>query len=147
MRDFWKKTANMAAIGFALGILVGLGFLLPYGIGAYYEKFGPAQMALHLAVSGVVGAVNMGSTTIYNLDQWSILRCTLTHFAITMTCLCLIGFSMGWFDLREPLTLWILGGCVIAYFIIWLIMYLRYNREIRRINAALKTWKDRQKEE
>ena len=101
-------------------------------------------LALHLAISGVVGAVNMGSTTIYTLEHWGLLRCTATHFLITMAWLCLIGFSMGWFDLREPLSLLILAACVVIYFIIWMIMYLRCKRQIRQINEALRAWKDQQ---
>lgn len=141
MSEFWRKTAKRAGIGFILGILVGMGFLLPYGIGAYCAAHGVGRMALHLAMSGLLGVVNMGSTTIYTLEHWSLLRCTLTHFLIAMSCMCLIGFTMGWFDPREPVTLWMLAICVVVYFIIWLIMYLLYKRQIRRINAALKDWK------
>lgn len=147
MRDFWKNTAKMAAIGFAAGLLVGLGFLLPYGVGAFYAEYGAGRVALHLGLSGVLGAVNMGSATIYSLEHWGVLRCTVTHFVITMSCLCLIGFTMGWFALGDPVTPWVLGSCVVIYFVIWLVMYLRGKRQVRRINEALKTWKDAQGDE
>ncbi len=147
MREFWKKTLVMAAVGFAAGMLVGLIFLLPHGIRAHCAEHGVGWIAVHLAVSGLVGAVNMGSTTIYDLEHWGLLRCTLTHFLITMSCLCLIGFSMGWFSLRDSFTLCILAICVLVYFIIWRIMCLRYRSKLRRINEALKTWKDAQGDE
>ena len=147
MREFWKKSFIMAAIGFAAGILVGLCFLLPYGIGAHYAERGAGWIAIHLAMSGLVGAVNMGSATIYDLEHWGLLRCTLTHFLIAMSCLCLIGFSMGWFSLHDPVTLGMLAICVVGYFVIWRIMCLRYRRKLRRINEALKTWKDAQDDE
>lgn len=144
MREFWKRTLSMAAVGFALGILVGLGFLASYGVGEYYARYGAGRFALHLAMSGLLGAVNMGSTTIYSLEHWGLLRCTLTHFCLTMFSMCAIGFSMGWFDLRSAVTLWILAVCVVLYFIIWLIMCLIYRQKIRHINAALKDWKNAQ---
>lgn len=147
MREFWKKTFVRAAIGCVLGVLVGLGFLLPFGIGAFYDQHGMGGFALHLAMSGLLGVVNMGSTTIYSLEHWSVLRCTVTHFLITMTCLCTVGFSMGWFTLHDPVTPWMLGSCVVIYFIIWLIISLRCKREIRQINAALKDWKSTQRDE
>ena len=147
MRDFWKNTSKMAAIGFAAGILVGLGFLLPYGVGAFYAEYGAGRFALHLGLSGVLGAVNMGSATIYSLEHWGVLRCTVTHFVITMSCLCLIGFPMGWFTLHDSVTPWVLGSCVVVYFVIWLVMYLRGRRQVRRINEALKSWKDAQGDE
>ena len=141
MSEFWKKTAKMSGIGFALGVLIGMAFLLPFGFGSIGAVHGMDRFALHLMMSGLLGAVNMGSTTIYSLERWSLLRCTLSHFLIAMACLCLIGFAMGWFDPREPITLWTLAICVVVYFIIWLIMYRLYKRQIRRINAALKAWK------
>ena len=147
MSEFWKKTAKTAGIGFALGVLVGMAFLLSCGIGAYRAAHGAGRLALYLAMSGLLGAVNMGSTTIYSLEHWGVLRCTATHFLITMTCLCTVGFSMDWFTLHDPVTPWMLGSCVVIYFIIWLIISLRCKREIRQINAALKDWKSTQRDE
>lgn len=146
MRKFWKQAAALAAIGFALGALTGLGFLAAHGIGAYYAENGAARTALYLVMSGLLGAVNMGSAMVYDMERWGLLRCTLMHFAVAMATVCAVGFSMGWLSLSDPATPWALAGCVAVYFIIWLIMYLRYKRQIRRINEALKRWKAEQAE-
>ena len=45
------------------------------------------------------------------------------------------------------MTLWMLPACIIVYFIIWLVIYLRFKRQILRINAALRQWKDSHREE
>lgn len=134
----------LAAVGFALGALTGLVFLAVNGFGAYCAAHGPGGTALYLALSGLLGAVNMGTTAVYDREQWGLLRCTLVHFAIAMSTVCAVGFSLGWLSLREPATLWVLAGCAGVYFIIWLFMYLRYRRQIRRINEALKRWKAEQ---
>ena len=147
MNEFWKKTAILAAVGFILGILVGMGFLLIGGSGIYFEMNGANRTALYLALSGLLGAVNMGPVTIYSLERWGLLRCTLTHFFISMSSVCAVGFTLGWLSLRDPFTVWMLAGCVVAYFIIWFIMYALYKRQIRRMNEALKRWKDEQGEE
>lgn len=144
MRDYRKKTLLLAAAGFAAGLLVGLGFLFVTGINAYYAQNGPGRLALYIVLSGVLGAVNLGTTTIYSLEHWGLLRCTLTHFLIAMASFCTVGFALGWLSLREPVTLWMLPVCVMVYFIIWLVMYLCYRREIRRINRALERWKAEQ---
>lgn len=141
MSEFWKRTAFLAAVGFALGILVGLGFLSITGVGTYYVQRGVDGLALYLALSGLLGAVGMGGTTIYSLEHWCLLRCTATHFVITLSAYCAVGFMLGWLDLRDPVTPYMFLGYVIAYFIIWLVMYLKYKRQIRQINEALKTWK------
>ena len=147
MSEFWKKAIIRASIGFVMGILVGLGFLSISGVGAYYAQKGAGGLALYLALSGLLGAVGVGGTTIYSLEHWGLLRCTLTHFAITFSAYCAVGFSLGWLDLRDPSTPFMLLGNVIAYFIIWLVMYLRCKRQIRQINEALRTWKAHQDED
>lgn len=145
MREFWKKTAMLAAIGFVMGVAAGLGILLSGGKGVRYEIGGADRTALYLLLSGLMGAVNMGATTIYSLERWGLLRCTLTHFALCMASVCAVGFSLGWLSPSDPFTLWMLAGCVAAYFVIWAVMYFRYRRKIRRMNAALRRWKGEQK--
>ena len=54
MRELWKKTMTLAAIGFALGVLVGLGFLSITGVGTYYVPHGTDGLALYLALSGLL---------------------------------------------------------------------------------------------
>ena len=147
MKGLWIRTAILAAVGFMTGLLVGLGFLAITGIREYYTQVGLGRFALYMLLSGALGAVNMGATTIYSLEEWGLLRCTLTHFLIAMISVCVVGFTLGWLSLREPMTLWMLPACIIVYFIIWLVIYLRYKRRILRINAALRQWKDSHREE
>jgi len=142
VRGLWKKMAFRAMIGFAIGVLVGTGFLASAGIRNYYTEYGIGRFALYLILSGVLGAVNVGTTILYDFDEWSLARSTLTHFCITMTTLCAIGFPMRWFSLHDPVTWWMFLIFVVIYFIIWLVLYLKYRREVRQINSALKDWKD-----
>ena len=146
MREILKKTIILAAVGFVMGMLVGLGFLSITGIEAYRIQRGTGGLVLYLALSGLLGAVGMGGTTIYSLEHWGLLRCTLTHFALTLSVYCAVGFTLGWLDPRDPATPYMFLGYVIAYCIIWLVMCLIYKRQIRRINEALKTWKAHQDE-
>lgn len=146
MKAFWKRTAILAAIGFALGLLVGLGTLALSGIGAYRAQYGLGRVLLHIALSGALGAVSMGTASIYSLEHWGVLRCTLVHFCIAMASVCAVGFAMGWFSLDQPATLGSLAACVGVYFVVWLVMYVRGKREVRQINAALRSWKAKQEE-
>ena len=144
MREFWKKTLFWAAVGFMLGMLVGLGISAIYDRQDAFTHGGAGR--LNLFMSGLLGAVNTGSTSIYTLERWGLLRCTLTHFCLSMAATCTVGLSMGWFSLGDPLTLWMLAGWVVVYFIIWLVNYLIFKRQIRQINEALKRWKNAQGE-
>ena len=143
MRELWKKSLFLASVGFVLGVLLGLGILALEGsLGGGEQQAG--GMTLYLVSSGLLGAVNMGATVVYSMESWGLLRVTLTHFCICMASVCGVGIWIGWLSPGDPWTWIILGVCVVVYFIIWIIMYLRYKREIRKINEALERWKDAQ---
>ena len=141
MNRLLKKTVLQAAIGFVLGIFVGIGFLF-IGDGTDYTQHGPGLFALYLLLSGALGAVGVGGTTIYSLEDWSLLRCTAVHCALTLSAYCAVGGTLGWLDLSSPESLIMLLLYGIAYLIIWLIMYLIYQRKIHQINEALKKWRE-----
>lgn len=142
MKDFLKKAAPMAAIGLAAGLLVGLGFTLAFGL---HEHFGAHRLLVYMLISGAMGMINLGTVSIYDIESWSITRCTLTHFAIVMATVCGLGLFLGWF--AEASGFIMLAVSVVIYFIIWLIMYLSYRRRVRRMNEDLKHWKDAQGKE
>ena len=45
---------------------------------------GLSALILHLLMSGVLGMVANGSSVIYEIEEWSIARATITHFTIAM---------------------------------------------------------------
>lgn len=144
MREFWKKTALLAAIGLAAGLLVGLCFILLNGIKSVVETEGPGWLLAYMLISGAMGMINLSTMTIYEIESWSLTRATLTHFVIVMGTVCGLGLFLGWF--RSASGFIMLAAAVVAYFIIWLIMYLSYKRQVRRMNEDLKHWKDAQGE-
>ena len=131
----WKKGALYALIGFAAGALIG------GGIHAALDAGDGKCLLLNLLVGGFYGAVAMGSSVVYEIDEWSILRATVTHFLLVMVLYAVTGLSMGWFRLDEPLFWIIIGIMTCGYVLIWLIQYLLCRRKIRRLNEDLKRWK------
>ena len=138
MSDFKKKAIILSLIGFASGVLIGLCFYLS-GSGETHSV-GMMSTPVYFVVSGIYGMISMGGSAVYDIEHWSITRCTVTH-ALTVT----IGFIIfswlgGW------LTDFIYMGIIVAvmfviYVIIWLICYHSYKRKVRRMNRDLADWK------
>lgn len=142
MKELLKKSALLGTIGFALGLLVGFGFLIYHGIQTVVTANGAGWTVAYMLICGAMGMVNMGTMTLYEIERWSLTRATLTHLAITLATCCGLGLFLGWFNSS---TAWImLAAFIIAYFIIWLIIYLSYKRRVRKLNEELKHWKDAQ---
>ena len=97
----YRKAMWMGLLGYAVGCLIGLVFTLSAGTAGFREAL--AQILL----GGIPGALAMGSSVVYGIEKWSILRATVTHFIITMSALLFGGYVLQWFGTdRTPL--WIM---------------------------------------
>ena len=144
MNRLWKKALILAAIGFLTGVLVGTFFVLQNGHAPlkYLGLQGIGASVAYFLCCGILGAVNMGSEVIYEIEQWGITRATITHFLISMTGITLLGLSLKWSGRYFLITMTI---CTALYVLIWLGFYTAYRREIRKINEDLKKWRSNRK--
>ena len=127
-----KKAILLALLGYVIGCLIGLGFSLSS------EDFSLGKALPRILLGGIPGAVAMGSAVIYDVERWSLLRATTTHFVIVMGVICFGCFVLDWFEPWST-AFWIMMAAeVVAYFIIWLIMYKGYRGQIRKLNEMLK---------
>ena len=148
MNEVKKKALWMALAGLVMG--VGVGLMFHYFLSAPNSALSGNEnrpiMILYLLVSGLYGAVNMGTSAIYGIEKWSILRCTFTHFLICIgSTVLFIGFLIlqGMMPLEPAGILAMAAAIVAVYFLIWLIQYLSYRRRVKSMNAKLREWKAR----
>lgn len=131
----WKKTMLLGLAGFVLGALICIGFMLASSSEGLKAAFP------NLLLSGIYGAVAMGSSIVYDIEKWSIARATATHFLLVFALYFLLVISMGWFSLSDPVFWIVVGAMVAGYILIWLLQYLSYKRQIREMNDELKKLK------
>lgn len=83
------------------------------------------------------GAVWVGSTVIWQIDKWSILKQNIIHFLITSIVVFPIAYVTGWM-MHTPLGILIyFGTFLIVYAIIWLTQYFAIKKNIKKMNAAV----------
>ena len=127
-----KKALLLGLLGYAGGCIIGLCFALQS------REFSMINALPKILLGGIPGAVIAGSTVVYDIEEWSLLKATITHFLLTMGVILLACFLLNWFTPWST-TFWImLAAEAAAYVIIWLIMCLRYKAEIRKLNELLK---------
>ena len=148
MKDVRKKAIVLSLAGFAAGIAVAFVFyvlLEPEDFLAQEQNSG--ARLLYFFLSGVYGAVNMGTSAVYDIDEWSILRCTLTHFLITVgSTIAFFGvmIALGWMSMPPLGVCALIGGMfVLVFALIWLAQYTSYRRQVKKMNAKLREWKKR----
>ena len=127
-----KKAMLLGLIGYFAGCIIGLCFSLQS------ESFSFADALPNILLGGIPGAIAMGTTVIYDIDKWSILRVTATHFLIVMGVTFLASFVLKWFKPWSA-SFWIMLAAELAgYVIVWLIMHLCYQKRVRELNRLLK---------
>lgn len=144
MNELLKRGLILGAIGFAVGTLICLFIVL---LGGLFEDAGIGFIVYYFISGGMLGAICNGTSAIYGIEKWSILRVTITHFVISLAAFYTFAFSIGWLIFGD-LMFWIVTAMfVAAYFMIWLIQYLIYKGEVKRMNSELKELKKIEDEE
>ena len=122
-----------------LGALISIAICLTlYAVGSYDELILNNKPFVFAQIIGsvILGVVAMGGSVVYDFDRWSLTKVTIVHYVLTMGTFVLCCFFLGWFSHDILFIVFIIF--TVAYFIIWLINYLIYRREIRRINRELE---------
>ena len=145
LASFWKR----AGIGFLMGMVIGnmIAWLTSAGGGAFYSAEFASRLGgmvpaaiLQTLLSGLLGAGSMGSTVVYEIERWPLALSTAAHYLIIEAFYVPVALLLEWVD-SLPALLISMGIQLIIFFIIWLIMYLRYKAQVRELNELLKKGK------
>ena len=147
-----RRCFILSGIGFLMGMVIGnliawitSGTPVNSKIAAWVGS-DAGSVVIQMLLSGLLGAIAMGSAVIHEIEEWSLARCAVTHYLLIEAAYVPVALLLGWADdLTELLIM--LGIQLIVYLIIWVIMYLRYKAEVRKLNELLqKDQIDREKE-
>ena len=131
---------GMAAMLLVPAILNGI----PVGTGLYSDKLlaragsPEAATVLSLLVMGVFGSLCMGGTLFYDLENWPLACATAAHYLLMALGYLIPNWLLCW-DMPIKLLLVIEGFMALGFVLIWLIMYLRYKKEVKELNELLQT--------
>ena len=141
-----KKTLKAAGIGFLLGIVIGnlIAFLTGNsdtgGITFAPQKLldmsgGNAVIAMLLQslFSGLYGAVCFAGMSFYEIERMPLAVATALHCALIVLLFIPIALLLGWVSQIET-QLMISGIQLVCFFIIWLIMYAGFKKQVKELN-------------
>ena len=145
-----KNTLKLAVYGFFIGMAIGNTIIILSSLagddGALeftgnLLKIGGSTagaLAIENLFSGIHGAICMAGVELYDLDNWSMTRVVITHYLIIMASFLPIGGLLGWYTV-EPLSIAVISALMaLGYFIVWVIMYLKYSAEVGTLNEMMK---------
>ena len=147
-----KKTVVLrsllgAPLGLALGYLISIVISLIQGEGVY-NATAPALVAamggelravvFQAVITMVYGMVWAGSSVIWEMENWSILRQTVTHLLITSLAPLPIAYYLHWMEHSVRGVLVYFGIFFLIYLLIWLSQYSAMKKRVQQFNARVK---------
>lgn len=152
-----KKTLKAAGIGFLIGMVVGNLIAILTGNSAtggvtfaspqllnMAGGNGVVAMLLQSLFSGLYGAVCFAGMSFYEIERMPLAAATALHCALIVLLFIPIALLLGW--VSDIGTLLIISGMqLVGFFIIWLIMYFGYKKQIRELNEMQKGFNNKDK--
>ena len=96
-----------------------------------------AATIISLVVMGLFGSLCMGGTLFYELESWPLACATAAHYLSMALGYLIPNWLLCW-DMPLKLLLSLEGFMALGFAVIWLIMYLRYKREVQELNELMK---------
>ena len=146
-----SKILKLALIGFVLGMLIGnlISYLsadksaepLVIVSQVLIRRTGSveAAMIVNTLLSGILGAFCMAGTIFHDPEvyDWGLTKAAVLHFLLILAVNIPIALYCGWLKPGfHDLLIWV-SFMALSYFIVWLIMFLRYRKETEELNRML----------
>lgn len=145
-KEFFKRAAVGAIAGVFICLVVSIIISYCKNDGNYYpvvpqltELCGGETNAVVLQTLGVMvyGAIMAGISVIWDMDRWSILRQTVTHFAACTLATLPAAYLLHWVEHSVGGVLSYFGIFAAVYVCIWLGSYSSMKRKVEQMNRRV----------
>ena len=146
-----------APIGVTISLIITIIFSLCLGHGEYFPA--PHELIywcggnettaviVQMICSLLVGAICGGSSVIWEIEKWSLLKQTLVHFAVIVVPFFGIGYILNWMPHYLYGALGYVGGFIAVYVIMWCSIYFSIKSKIKKMNKHLQEMRQEEAEE
>lgn len=149
-----KKTLKAAGIGFLIGVVVGNLIAILTGNsdtgGVTFASSqlldmaggsGTTAMLLQSLFSGIYGALCFAGMTLYDVDRLPLAAATALHCALIVLLFIPISLLLGWVGSIVE-TVIIASIQIAAFFMIWLILWAIYKKQVKELNEMQKQFSE-----
>ena len=104
------------------------------------ERFGNEVTAIIIqtVLSAVLGAGFAGSSIIWEMDEWSLLKQTSIYFGIVSVLMMTVAYICEWMEHSVKGILIYLGIFFAIFIVIWIIQYLIWKVRISKIKEGIQ---------
>ena len=146
-KEFARRVFVGLLGGIVISYLITIGISLAIGDGSYYpcvpsliERFGNELTAIIMqtALSAVLGAGFAGSSIIWEMDEWSLLKQTSIYFGIVSVLMMTIAYICEWMEHSVKGILSYFGIFVAIFIAVWIVQYLIWKVRVSKIKEKIQ---------
>lgn len=146
IKEVLKRLVLGSMFGIAISYLITIGISMCINDGNYYacvpaliEETGSMLSAviLQTILSAILGAGFAGSSIIWEIEKWSILKQTSIYFAIVTAFMMPIAYTLQWMKRSLSGVLSYFAVFVGIFVIVWLTQYFGWKSKIKKMNEQL----------
>lgn len=141
-----KTIFRRANLGFSIGILLGDGIAILSGSLLAGELVMVSEKMMSLTdnvvlafiiqtlLSGLYGAITFSTTVFYDIERLSLIMATALHCLVVVGTFIPMALFLGW-GTDDPIVFITMISCqILGFFIVWLIMYIKYKKQVKELN-------------
>ena len=148
MKNAVKRGTLGAVLGIAISTVISLVISAAIGDGTYYavvpQLVGDCgtelyAVLLQYALSMLYGAAWGAASVIWEKDEWSILRMTVTHLVICSAATLPIAWFLRWMEHSVSGVAGYFAIFIGIYAVIWLTQYSAMKKRVAELNSELES--------
>ena len=133
--------------GIVISYLITIGISLSIGDGSYYpcvpsliKRFGNEVTAIIIqtVLSAVLGAGFAGSSIIWEMDKWSLLKQTSIYFGIVSVLMMTVAYICEWMEHSVKGILSYFAIFLVIFIVVWIVQYLIWKVRISKIKEGIQ---------
>ncbi len=128
--------------GFSMGLIIGA--VISAFVMSYEDMNDRMFLFAELIGSGLYGAVCMGGSIVYDIEEWGLVRTTVTHYLLVFFSFMIADKTLRWFP--DSVLFMVIGIGTVMYFIIWLVEYMLWKKQVRQLNRELMQLRESEEE-
>ena len=132
--DIGSKLVIKTLLGLVLGMIIGVvtWMISDPTLGNTTNT----ELIIHLVVSGLLGMICMGSSVVYDIDSWGLLKATVIHYLACMISFTASSMLLSWFPSRVSFAIMV-AMMTLIYAGIWIGEMLHWRKTIEGLNEQI----------
>ncbi len=129
-----SKLMIKSLLGLVLGMIIGVVMWMISD--PVQDSMTNTALIIHLVVSGLLGMICMGSSIVYDIDSWGLLKATVIHYLACMVSFTASAMLLSWFPTFGSFAA-MCGIMTLIYIGIWIGESIHWRRTIEGLNEQI----------